>query len=209
VSDEEAAERRRVALHESAHSFAAFAMGRPVLGLSVVPHRRWAGSAHFGQPRVGGRDWARWNPAQPYALWPARVRRSFEIRGIFFAAGDAAEDMLHWPAIGATRTPDPQHVQVIEAPEPSVADRQRFAAAEATMDGLSDVDMLGHIAVRAFPDDPDLRVEWLRWIDGQARSIVTTGAAQIERLADAAQARGRLGGRAVRSILTDTGEHVD
>lgn len=140
---------------------------------------------------------------RPYSTWPAALRRSFETRAIFTAAGDAAEHALYWATNGTTRTPEPLAVQVADT---TAGDRLRFAAAEATTEGMSDGAMLHHLGEAVFPDDDALRVAWLGWCAAQARSIVTAGAAQIERLADAALLHGRLGGRAIRTILANEGD---
>lgn len=196
-------ERRRVALHESGHAYVAWALGRTVTGVTVVPGRRWGGTTHYGAPSpTRGRDWDRLDPTVSVVLWPAAVRRSIEVRALGAAAGVAAEDVLWWPTRhGPVRTPEPLAERVAYAAPLTGAQRLRLAAWEDTARGLTDDEQLERLGAAMYPEDLPARVAWLRWVAAEARSIVTGGAERIERLAEVLADRGRLSGKAVRAVL--------
>ncbi|BCB79140.1 hypothetical protein GCM10022251_19650 [Phytohabitans flavus] len=199
-------EQERVALHESGHAVVAWRLGRTPKGISCVPGRRWAGTAHFGLPQVRGREWDRLDPSRPLTCWPAAVRRSFESRALTAAAGDAAEALLWWPAQGThVRTPEPLAARIADTFPVGEAERVRFAAAAVDTDGLTDVEQLHRLALALYPDADGPRQAWLSWVDAEAKAIVAAGAERVERLAAVVQDRGRLSGRAVRDILRGPG----
>lgn len=197
-------ERHRVAVHESGHCYVAAVLGRRITAVTVTPGKRWGGTAHYSPGRTpGDRAWARLDPSQPLTLWPAAVRRSFETRALVAIAGDAAEHLLCWPTRSEPgRVPDPLAEQAADAAPLTDRQRLKLAAAEADMQGRTDLEQLEFLGQALYPDDFHARVTWWHWIDAEARAIVTAGADRIERLAAVLSDRGRLSGQAVREILT-------
>lgn len=82
------------AFHEAGHAAAAVALGGSLSGpCSIRKTLRWAGVCYSRPPAIG-RALERVDVALPIAVWPAKVRRFYEIGGLVALAGPAAEHLV-------------------------------------------------------------------------------------------------------------------
>lgn len=195
-------ELHRTALHEAGHSYAAWRLGRRLGPVTVRAGRRWAGTSHYHAPTITGRDIDRIDPAAPYPLWPATVRRKVDTIALVAAAGEAAEYVLHWPVNGSIRRGQPLTEQAAEqaALQPTQAEELRLALARADTAGPTDAERLASLAAAAHGEQ-GARLAWLHYINAEARSLIAGGAEDVLRLAQALEHNGSLSGRAARTIL--------
>lgn len=192
-----------VALHEAGHSFTAWRLGRPVGPVTVRPGLRWAGTSHYGTPRLTDREHERIGVDTPYTLWPPTARHKIDTIALVAAAGYEAEYTLDRPAHSRRIRSAPAEVAAelaaIAAPTP--AEERRLALARADTVGLADEERLAALMRLAYPNDFVAGAAWLAHITVQARALVTAGSPAVYRLADALAEHGSLSGRAATRIL--------
>lgn len=191
-----------VAIHEAGHAYVAWRCGRACGPVTVRPGPKWAGMAHSGPVTVPSGAWARLDATRPVPLWPAAIRRKFDVLAMTTAAGEAAELALWWP--GRTRRGGgalTEAGEIAASLPPSRTEEIRMAASRADTAGRTDPETLAFLAGALWPDDSDLRISWIAYIAAEARHMVAAGADQVERLASALAERGSLSGRAIRAIL--------
>jgi hypothetical protein len=134
---------QRVAYHEAAHVVAAVRLGGRVAGpVTIIPSKRWLGSAWTLPRRAPQRDFDRVDVGRPLALWPAALRRQLECETMVVLAGGVGE--LLAPRSLEYPPPDPELDLEREA------NRRRRAA--AAVEALPAAQAL----LLARGDDPDI-----------------------------------------------------
>lgn len=207
-------ELRRLAVHEAGHAAVAFRLGRRLGPVALRPGGQWAGSAHFGAPSYARRaDYARVDTSKPVPLWPASVRRRYEVLAMTTSAGKVAEDLFYWPGAGgycgdtvAGRAAELAQASVEKGPVDVAPTRAEQAAVEAFHGdpaAETDEEKLAFWAARLYPSTSDerLRYAWLDFVALEARRQLEASSGQVFRLANALAEHRSLSGRAARELL--------
>lgn len=193
----------QTAVHEAGHTFMAWRLRRPLGPVTVVPGLRWAGTSHFGAPRLTTREHEHIDLNEPYLLWPAAARRKVDTIAMVWAAGYEAEYALYRPAparrVGDTLTE--LAAGVAARKPPTRAEERLLALARADTANPTDEEHLAALMDLVHPDDPATGSAWLNHITAQARALAVAGAPAVLRLAAELADHGSLSGRAARAIL--------
>jgi hypothetical protein len=133
----------RVAYHEAGHLAMAWVLGRPVGAASIEPTEHYTGIAFHGRGRrptipPGG------VVHLPVVLWPAGLRRTFEIEALIALAGEMTADLI--PAAAARAEPpsiEPMVAKMVPLCEPETRQLEAAAATEHQSDWESANELVG------------------------------------------------------------------
>lgn len=189
----------RLALHESGHVVAAWALGHRNGWVTIERGAAYGGCTNNTPPRIPPRAFDRLDPGASVVMWPADVRRGIERRAMVSAAGDLAA--LHLAADREGRQPPPVAEQAADQlTRRERADLER-AAADTTLP--SDAANLAEYAQLMFGNRVQAAGRWLEWIEAETVDLVRGHAGHVHRLAAALLEHKTLSGAAVRRILTN------
>jgi hypothetical protein len=202
----------RLARHESAHAIAASVLGRSGLRATIQPvdGDDYRGCAQYAQVRISSAETDGWDYEDPWIVWPAVVRRRFEVDTIVALAGNVAELLLTPTELG--RVPEPAAEAAVEAvealaeqePVPVLtAEDEAWAGAVFDDPALSDEEFVAQLAWLAFGRGADVEAAaFIRWMNECTKRLVGQHSATIEALAEVLVRDKTLGSEAIAGIVT-------
>lgn len=191
--------------HESGHAVTAYALGRRVGFVTVVPGERWHGVC---------RSWAELVPdvrpatAAPLVAWPAAWQRRLAGDVVFALAGGIAEELFTKRDTGAVRLPESVAVQVndrlaelAEAVPSATATELAEAARSVDAPGKSDAEHVAEIAFETHGGDPHRAGTWLAWLAEETRALLLLHETTVRRVAGLLRGTGTAGEAAIAACL--------
>jgi hypothetical protein len=148
---------------------------------------------------------ARFDASQPLSLWACPARDDLTQRALILLGGRVAEDLL---VVDQARSePLPEVAVALAAGLPETLpplpddDMLRLAAFCDAPDEPADEQRLAEYCRLAHGGDLVSAAAWVRYLEAQARFLITRDAAKVARLAEALGIHGELGEDAIKAVL--------